>query len=58
VWINEHKRYLSLKYGRDVVIKFAANDIMLRYNKNLFIKIKLKFINLKYKIIKHVFADK
>jgi hypothetical protein len=52
VWINEHKRYLSLKYGRDVVIKFAANDIVLRYNKNIFRKIKLKLTNLKYGIEK------
>lgn len=58
VWINEHKRYLSLKYGRDVVIKFAANDIVLRYNKNIFRKIKLKLTNLKYKIRKSFFAGK
>jgi len=58
VWINEHKRYLSLKYGRDVVIKFAANDIVLRYNKNIFRKIKLKIINLKYRIGKYFFARK
>jgi len=52
VWINEHKRYLSLKYGREVVIKFAANDIVLRYNKNIFRKVKLKLTNLKYRIKK------
>lgn len=58
VWLNEHKRYLSLKYGRDVVIKFAANDIVLRYNKNIFRKIKIKLINLKYKFIKFFFSGK
>lgn len=51
IWINEHKRFLSLKYGREVVIKFAASDFILRYKKNLFRRIKLKLTNLKYKII-------
>ena len=58
VWINEHKRYLSLKYGRDVVIKFAANDIVLRYNKNIFRKIKVKLINFKYRVMKDLFSRK
>jgi len=58
VWINEHKRYLSLKYGREVVIKFAVNDIVLRYNKNIFRKIKLKLTNLKYRIGKCLLARK
>lgn len=52
IWINEHKRYLSLKYGREVVIKFAAKDIMLRYNKNPFRRFALSIINLKYRLIK------
>jgi hypothetical protein len=52
IWINEHKRYLSLKYGREVVIKFAAKDIMLRYNKNLFRKLALYIVNLKYALIR------
>jgi hypothetical protein len=58
VWINEHKRYLSLKYGRDIVIKFAANDIVLRYNKNIFRKIKLKLTNLKYRMQKYFLSRK
>lgn len=52
VWINEHKRYLSLKYGREVVIKFAVKDFLLRYSKNPFRRFKLKLINIKYRIIK------
>jgi hypothetical protein len=50
IWINEHKRYLSLKYGREVVIKFAAKDILFRYN-NPFRRLRLKLINLKYKVL-------
>ncbi len=53
IWINEHKRYLSLKYGREVVIKFAAKDILNRYSGNPFKKLKLKLINLKYRILKY-----
>ncbi|OFW63642.1 MAG: hypothetical protein A2Z35_04870 [Actinobacteria bacterium RBG_19FT_COMBO_36_27] len=52
IWINEHKRYLSLKYGREVVIKFAAKDILFKYSGNPFRIFKLKLINLKYKAIK------
>ncbi len=52
IWINEHKRYLSLKYGREVIIKFAAKDIILRYNKNPFRRLSLSLINLKYRLIK------
>ena len=52
IWINEHKRYLSLKYGREVIIKFAAKDIMLRYSKNPFRRLSLSIINLKYRLIK------
>jgi hypothetical protein len=52
IWINEHKRYLSLKYGREVVIKFAAKDIMLRYSKNPFRRFALSIVNLKYRLIK------
>ena len=52
IWINEHKRYLSLKYGREVVIKFAAKDIILRYSKNPFRRFALSIINLKYRLIK------
>jgi len=51
IWINEHKRYLSLKYGRDVVIKFAAKDFLFRYSANPFRRFKLKLINLKYRVI-------
>lgn len=58
IWINEHKRYLSLKYGREVVIKFAANDFILRYRKNPFRRIKLKLINFKYKIMKSIYGSK
>lgn len=46
VWINEHKRYLSLKYGRDVVIKFAAKDFLLRYANSPLRRLKLKIIRL------------
>jgi len=58
IWINEHKRYLSLKYGREAVIKFAANDFILRYRKNPFRRIKLKLINFKYKIMKSIYGSK
>lgn len=58
IWINEHKRYLSLKYGREIVIKFAANDFILRYRKNPFRRIKLKLINFKYKIMKSIYGSK
>ncbi|MCX6384475.1 MAG: hypothetical protein NTV16_08385 [Actinobacteria bacterium] len=58
IWINEHKRYLSLKYGREIVIKFAANDFLLRYRKNPFRRIKLKLINFKYKIMKSIYGSK
>lgn len=58
IWINEHKRYLSLKYGREVVIKFAANDFILRYRKNPVRRIKLKLINFKYKIMKSIYGSK
>jgi hypothetical protein len=51
IWINEHKRYLSLKYGREVIIKFAAKDFLFRYSTNPFRRFKLKLINLKYSII-------
>jgi hypothetical protein len=52
IWINEHKRYLSLKYGREVVIKFAAKDIMRMYSKNPLRKLALSIVNLKYRLIK------
>jgi len=52
IWINEHKRYLSLKYGREVVIKFAVRDILFRYSSNPFRLFRLKLINLKYRVIK------
>jgi hypothetical protein len=52
IWINEHKRYLSLKYGRDVVIKFAAKDFLFRYSNSSLRRFKLKLINFKYGIIK------
>jgi hypothetical protein len=51
IWINEHKRYLSLKYGRDVVIKFAAKDFLFRYSTNPLRRFKLKIINLRYRVI-------
>ena len=51
VWINEHKRYLSLKYGRPTVLKFAAKDFSRKYKEKLWLRIKLKIINLKYKIL-------
>lgn len=51
IWINEHKRYLSLKYGREVVIKFAAEDFLFRYSTSPFRRFKLKIINLKFKIL-------
>ena len=53
IWINEHKRYLSLKYGREVVIKFAAKDFLSRYGRNPFRRFRLKFINLKHGSAKH-----
>jgi hypothetical protein len=52
VWINEHKRYLSLKYGREVVIKFAAKDFSMRYSEKFWIRLKLKIIYLRYGLIK------
>jgi hypothetical protein len=51
VWINEHKRYLSLKYGREVVIKFAAKDFSMRYSEKFWIRLKLKLTYLKYRLI-------
>jgi len=51
VWINEHKRYLSLKYGRPIVLKFAAKDFSRKYKEKLWLRIKLKIINLRYKIL-------
>jgi hypothetical protein len=50
IWINEHKRFLSLKYGREVVIKFAAKDILNRYTGNPFKRLKLKLIDLKNRV--------
>lgn len=58
IWINEHKRYLSLKYGREVVIKFAAKDFLLRYSKNPFRRLKLRLINLKYRNYKNFYSRK
>lgn len=58
IWINEHKRYLSLKYGREVVIKFAAKDFLFRYSSNPFRRFKLKLINLKYRVIKSLRKNK
>ena len=58
IWINEHKRYLSLKYGREVVIKFAAKDFLLRYSKNPFRRFKLRLINLKYRNYKNFYNRK
>lgn len=58
VWINEHKRYLSLKYGREVVIKFAAKDFLFRYSSSPFRRFKLKLINLKYRVIKYLRKNK
>lgn len=58
IWINEHKRYLSLKYGREVVIKFAAKDFLLRYSKNPFRRLKLRLINLKYRNYKNFYNRK
>lgn len=58
VWINEHKRYLSLKYGREVVIKFAAKDFLFRYSSNPFRRFELKLINLKYRVIKSLRKNK
>ena len=48
IWINEHKRFLSLKYGKDVIIKFAAKDIALKYKRNYFRKCRLKLISFWY----------
>ena len=53
IWINEHKRYLSLKYGRDIITKFAAQDIMKRYSRNPFNRMKLRIINIGHKNIKY-----
>lgn len=58
IWINEHKRYLSLKYGREVVIKFAAKDFLYRYSKNPFRRLKLRLINLKYRNYKNFYNRK
>jgi hypothetical protein len=58
IWINEHKRYLSLKYGREVVIKFAAKDFLMRYSKNPFRRLKLRLINLKYRNYKNFYNRK
>ncbi|MCL5069425.1 MAG: transcriptional regulator [Actinobacteria bacterium] len=58
IWINEHKRYLSLKYGRDVVIKFAAKDFLMRYSKNPFRRFKLRLINLKSRNYKNFYNRK
>jgi len=52
IWINEHKKYLSLKYGRDVVLKFAAKDFLQRYSRSPFRRFKLKLINTRYKLFK------
>ncbi|MBM3700828.1 MAG: hypothetical protein FJW68_07980 [Actinobacteria bacterium] len=54
IWINEHKRYLSLKYGRDVVLKFAARDFLHRYSKSPLRRFKLKLINFRYKLFKNL----
>jgi hypothetical protein len=54
IWINEHKRYLSLKYGRDVILKFAARDFLQRYSKSPFRRFKLKLINFRYKLFKNM----
>lgn len=58
IWINEHKRYLSLKYGREVVIKFAAKDFLQRYSRNPFRRFKLRLINLKYRNYKNFYSRK
>lgn len=58
IWINEHKRYLSLKYGREVVIKFAAKDIMHRYSKNPFRRLELIILNLKYRFLLFLHLNK
>ncbi len=52
IWINEHKRYLSLKYGRDVVIKFAAKDISSKNKRNIFRKLVLKLLSARYRLFK------
>jgi len=51
VWINEHKRYLSLKYGMPIVLKFAAKDFSRKYSEKFWLRLKLKLINIKYKIL-------
>ncbi len=53
IWINEHKRYLSLKYGREIITKFAVKDIVNRYSKNPFNRIKLRLMNIGSKKIKY-----
>ena len=53
IWINEHKIYLKLKYGREIITKFAVQDIINRYSKNPFNRIKLKLINICSKKIKY-----
>ncbi len=50
IWINDHKRYLSLKYGRDVVIKFAAKDFLFRFSTNPLRRFKLKLTILKFRV--------
>jgi hypothetical protein len=57
VWINEHKRYLSLKYGRDIVIKFAAKDFHQRFANNPFRRFKLRLIKLKYRLLDRIFKN-
>lgn len=53
IWINEHKRYLSLKYGREVITKFAVQDIVNRYSKNPFNRLRLRLMNIGSKKIKY-----
>ncbi|MEA2016261.1 MAG: hypothetical protein U9O59_06115 [Actinomycetota bacterium] len=57
IWINDHKRYLSLKYGSDVVIKFAAKDFLFRFSTNPLRRFKLKLTIFKFKI-KEFFRNK
>jgi len=51
IWINDHKRFLSLKYGRDVVIKFAAKDFLFRFSTNPLRRFKLKLTILKFRAL-------
>jgi hypothetical protein len=48
IWINEHKRFLSLKYGREVVIKFAAKDFLSKYSKNPISRFRLKLAKARF----------